>query len=177
MRSIKPRSAALTAIVLATLGCDANTESVTQQTTVAVSSTSLNGASVATSCDPETVPNSIDRLFAALNAGDAREADAAVAAEPRFVWLSVDPERLSMTAASDRSTLRSFLDGRVAGGIQYEISNLDVASQSGSDWTRSFNFELIERIDGQPPTSASSKGAIDCGTGLIMVLSVGTRKS
>jgi hypothetical protein len=36
---------------------------------------------------------------------------------------------------------------------------------------------MIERIDGQPPTHARSKGALDRDTGLIMVLSVGTRET
>jgi hypothetical protein len=176
VRSIKLCSVALTAILLATAGCSRNGDSVTPQTTVADSSTSLSGAAAATSCDPDTIACSIDRLIETLNAGDASGADAAVAVEPRFRWFSVDPERLSMTAASDRPTLRSFLDDTIARRVQYEIANLDVASERGSDRSRSFNFEMIERIDGQPPTRASSKGAIDCDTGLIMVLSVGTRE-
>lgn len=177
MRSIKLCSVALTAVLLATPGCSGSIDSVTPRTTVADPSTSLSGAAAATSCDRDTVPHSIDRLIAALNAGDAGGADAAIAAEPRFVWFSVDPERLSMTAASDRSTLRSFLDGKIATSVQYEIANLDVASERGSDRSRSFNFEMIERIDGQPPTHARSRGAVDCDTGLIMVLSVGTRET
>jgi hypothetical protein len=177
VRSIKLCSVALTAILLATPACSGNTDSVPPQTTVADLTTSLSGAAAATSCDLDTVPHSIDRLIAALNAGDASGADAAVAAEPRFQWFSVDPERLSMTAASDRSTLRSFLDGKIASSVQYEVADLDVASDRGSDRSRSFNFEMIERIDGQPPTHARSKGAIDCDTGLIMVLSVGTRET
>lgn len=110
-----------------------------------------------------------------MNDGDGAAAEAAVASEPRFQWFAVNPERWE-TEASDRASLRAFLEARIAVSERTDLVSFDFNSYRDEDRTGNFGFRLAQRSDVDEPTEASGKGAVDCDTGLIMMWSVGPRE-
>lgn len=125
-------------------------------------------------CGADEARRAVNTLLEALNNGDAATADAAVAPEPRFLWFSVDPERLN-SAASDRTTLLGFFQDMISAEIQTEVASFTFNSYRAQDRTGNFGFHLRQRSADGPATEVAGKGAIDCETGHVMLWTVGPR--
>ena len=139
------------------------------------STTAATGSATAfPPCGANEARDSVERLVAAMNIGDAPAANALVAPTPRFQWFSVNPERLNADA-SDRASLGEFLGAQVAVGQQTELISFSFTFYRAQDRTGNFAFRLSQRGVEAQPTEAAGKGAIDCDTGLIMVWTVGPR--
>ncbi len=164
--------AAMIMPMLVAIGCSdsgESTASLPDATTVATGS-----ATSSPPCGANEARDSVERLIAAMNIGDAPSADALVARTPRFQWFSVNPERLNADA-SDRASLGEFLSAQVAVGQQTELISFSFTFYRAEDHTGNFAFRLSQRSAEAQPTEAAGKGAIDCDTGLIMVWTVGPR--
>lgn len=109
----------------------------------------------------------IEDFIGAMDSGDATAADA-VFADNSFGWFSETPGRLD-PEARQRDTLTEYLEGRIQQGASYELTSFSFTGYRETSGLGDFGLVLTnesnERID--------AKGAIDCDTGKIIVLSLG----
>lgn len=124
-------------------------------------------------CSDPAVRRHLESLFEAITDGDVDAADAMVVDEPRFAWFSIDPIRMN-DDAYDRDSLEPFLKRATETGLVIELIDVAVAPYRAADNTGNFNMELRWGDTDRPIEARIGKGAIDCATGKLMVLSIGT---
>lgn len=107
----------------------------------------------------------------AVNTRDVDRADASIADSPTFKFFGVNPERFD-ESASNRSTLRAFLESDVVDGRQMELMDLNTFYNS-ENGTGDFNFRLRQTMTDGTATVAGGKGATDCSTALIVLWTLG----
>ena len=105
---------------------------------------------------------------------DLVRADASIADSVTFKSFGVNPERFD-EGASNRSTLRAFLESDVVDGRRMELLELNTFYNS-ENGTGDFNFRLRQTLADGATTVAGGKGAIDCSTALIVLWTVGPRE-
>jgi hypothetical protein len=116
-------------------------------------------------CTASSVRATAESFFADYNAGEPDLIDRYIAASPPFQWYS-DPRGRLQHEAYVRTTLGSFFSARRAEGDRLIVD--EIRYQEGPN----FHGRLLRSSREDPTQSVPFKGAIDCATGRIMVLSI-----
>lgn len=158
MRAICPL--AMTAVLLATVGCGGNAEA----NPPAHAATTTSATVTATPCVSEEVRRLIVGFFEAFNRGEAARLDRLFAPGSSFEWYSTDaPGARLNSAAFDRKTLVHYFAARHARGERLELRTFKFNGYS--DGYGHFEYGLVRSADDLAPANYYGKGAAICSDG------------
>jgi hypothetical protein len=158
------------AVMLVLSACsDGRSQGSTPPSTEAELVTPSGAAHPDDTCSPEAVRSTVAAFLQEAQASPDEAVERYIAPDPLFEWFSTE-DRLD-SDARDRGTLAEFLDARYA---EAGASDLEHFQHNGrSRGVAHFEFR-IRRSEGDTSTVFPGKGALDCGTGTIVVWSEGT---
>lgn len=142
----------------------------------------VEGTSAAPAAPPAcTAPGAaalVRGFFAALTERRVRDLDAYFAPATRFQWYSngAAPGVRLDQAAADRGTLLGYLLRRQGRHERFAVTWFKFNGYRASDRTGHFGLRLHRAADDLPEGSQrlSGKGAVDCDSGKLMVVSIGS---
>ena len=114
-----------------------------------------------------TAETAVNGFIEALESGDAALADGFFS-DTDFGWFSETPGRLDLEARL-RDTLFDYLTVRIADGARFELASFDFTGRTAGSDMGNFGFVLRNEAGSR----LNSKGAVNCETGKIIVLSLG----
>lgn len=119
-------------------------------------------------CSPEAVRSTVEAFLQEAQASPVRAVQQYIAPEPLFEWFSAEG-RLG-SDSRDRGTLVEFLKLRSTDAGQSELVHFE--RNGRGQGIAHFGFR-IRRAEGDSSSVFPGKGALDCGSGTIVVWSEG----
>jgi hypothetical protein len=129
-------------------------------------------------CTAQGTTALVKGFFGALSSGRVLALNEFFAPVPRFRWYSVSaPPGVRLNrSAMDRGTLLGYLARRQGSHERIDVEQVTFNGYRATDHTGHFAMELRRRADDVSGgwQRLSGKGAVDCGSGKLMVVSIGT---
>jgi hypothetical protein len=173
------------ALLLVVAGCDSGSQGgrvltgATRASTTTLASATSTTAGVPQACKAAGTTALVKGFFAALSQGRVGDLERFFAPPVRFQWYSngVEPGVRLDEPARDRSTLLGYLQQRQAMREHIVVEAVDFNGYRDADRTAHFRMLLRRAADDIPggPRQLGGKGAVDCDTGRLMVISIGAR--
>ncbi len=173
------------ALLLVVAGCDSGSHGgrsltgATRASATTLASATSTTAGVPQACTAAGTTALVKGFFAALSQGRVQDLERFFAPPIRFQWYTngVEPGVRLDESAHDRSTLLGFLQQRQAMREHMVVEAVDFNGYRDADRTAHFELLLRRTADDIPggPQLLLGKGAVDCDTGRLVVISIGPR--
>jgi hypothetical protein len=173
------------ALLLVVAGCDSGSQGgraltgATRASTTTLAGATSTTAGVPQACTAAGTTALVKGFFAALSQGRVEDLARFFAPPMRFQWYAngVEPGVRLDESARDRSTLLGYLQQRQAMREHMVVEAVDFNGYRDADRTAHFGMLLRRAADDIPggPQLLLGKGAVDCDTGRLMVISIGAR--
>jgi len=172
-------------LLLVVAGCDSGSQAgraltvATPASTTTPATATSTTAGVPQACTAAGTTALVKGFLAALSQGRVEDLERFFAPPMRFRWYAngVEPGVRLDESARDRSTLLGYLQQRQAMREHMVMEAVDFNGYRDADRTAHFGMLLRRAADDIPggPQLLRDKGAVDCDTGRLMVISIEAR--